>query len=486
MIVPLTSSSSSSPLEGGATSTSSVGGKASSLAKLYAIQDLHDNVPKSYALSTAFFRPWMDQLKIDVTSDESACDKLKIACLSLPLNAEQQRALDELSAVISNEFSHGGLAAVRSSAVEEDGSELSYAGMFETVLGVTPSTLENAVRKCFASKFDYRVFNYVNNIRGGGATSASIDGFAVVVMEMVDAQIAGVAFSANPLNSDRDECVIDSSFGLGESVVDGSVTADRFIYDKVEKKMVQKSIGKKKMERRLNLVEGGGVREISIDDGARQTACSLTDNQVKEIVQLTCLVEEEYGMPIDIEWAFDGKSKLLLLQARPITTLYQLDEAMMTKPGEQRVLYYDSNITQDATTTNPFTKMDMEIYCRASCVIGGAPVDCDVEIFFNKDPTRPLFCGETRQYMNQSMALKYRSPEQIAKGAEMLCPYTASLFRSSDCDRDKYRMKKLPKGINLRNSWKVFRQLPIMKLHKISKRFERRSLMLLLVNTDSL
>ena len=211
-----------------------------------------------------------------------------------------------------------------------------------------------------------------------------------MVMEMVDSLVAGVAFSANPLNSDRDECVIDSSYGLGESVVDGSVTADRFIYDKVQAKLVQKCIGEKRLERRLNLVKGGGVRKITIDDEERQTSCSLTDNQVKELVSLTCLIEEEYGMPMDVEWAYDDKAKLLLLQARPITTLYQLDKVMMTKPGEQRVLFYDSNITQDATTTNPFTHMDMELYCRASCVIGGVPVDLDVEMFFNKDPTRPV------------------------------------------------------------------------------------------------
>eukprot|EP00581_Thalassiosira_minuscula_P020085 CAMPEP_0183718270 /NCGR_PEP_ID=MMETSP0737-20130205/11576_1 /TAXON_ID=385413 /ORGANISM="Thalassiosira miniscula, Strain CCMP1093" /LENGTH=917 /DNA_ID=CAMNT_0025947801 /DNA_START=170 /DNA_END=2923 /DNA_ORIENTATION=+ len=471
MIVLLTSSS-SSPTTGKeeATSTKSIGGKASSLAKLSTIQGLQANVPKSYALSTAFFRPWIDQLKIDAAADENACNELKAACLSLPLNSEQQHTLNELASILSKHFSHGGLAAVRSSAVEEDGSELSYAGMFETVLGVTPSTLERAVRTCFASKFDYRVFHYAST---HGGNSACNDGFAVVVMEMVDAQVAGVAFSANPLNSDRDECVIDSSFGLGESVVDGSVTADRFIYDKVQKKLMQKSIGAKKLERRLNTVEVGGVRKTSIDDEARQLACSLTENQVKEIVRLTCLVEEEYGMPMDIEWAYDDKSKLCLLQARPITTLYQLDKAMMTKPGERRVLYYDSNITQDATTTNPFTHMDMQIFCRGSCVIGGLPLNFDVERCFNKDPTRPLFYGETRMYMNQSMTLKYQSPSQLAKGAELMCPYTASLFRSSDCDRDKYKMKKLPKGINLRNTWKLFHQFPMMKLYNIGKRFKK-------------
>ena len=391
MIVSLTSSHSTE------TGPTSVGGKASSLAKLYTIQGLKDNVPNSYALSTSFFQPWMDQLNTDgvseISDEENACNKLKEACRTLTLSATQQLALDELSRIISNEFNHG-LAAVRSSAVEEDGSGLSYAGMFETELGVTPSTLEIAVRNCFASKFDYRVYKYVSTHEAaGGDSTTSDDGFAVVVMEMVDSIVAGVAFSANPLNSDRDECVIDSSYGLGESVVDGSVQADRFIYDKVQNKLISKSIGKKILEQRLNLDERGGIRKISIDDEERQKSCSLTDVQVKELVKLTCLVEEEYGMPMDIEFAYNTDSRLILLQARPITTLYQLDEFMMTMPGEPRVLYYDSNITQDATTTSPFTHMDMELYCRASCVIGCLPDDFDAEMAFKKDPTRPVsFC----------------------------------------------------------------------------------------------
>ena len=106
------------------------------------------------------------------------------------------------------------VAAVRSSSPQEDGKKLSFAGIFATSLGVTSLTLEEAVRDCFASAFDHRVFSYAGR---------QCPSFAVVVMEMVDASKAGVAFSANPLNSDRDELLVNSSWGLGDSVVDGSV-----------------------------------------------------------------------------------------------------------------------------------------------------------------------------------------------------------------------------------------------------------------------
>lgn len=101
--------------------------------------------------------------------------------------------------------------------------------------------LETAVCECFASKFHARVLKYAKSQK----PVKHHVGVTVVVMEMVDSAVAGVAFSTNPLNSDRDECGIDSLWGLGESVVDGSVTADRFIYDKVERKIVNQAIRSK-------------------------------------------------------------------------------------------------------------------------------------------------------------------------------------------------------------------------------------------------
>ncbi|KAL9178930.1 hypothetical protein ACHAXT_011903 [Thalassiosira profunda] len=454
MIVHLTSASDDEA------TTASVGGKASSLAKLYAIAKLQDHVPKSYALSTAFFEPWTMQLQRQMKiMGEKDCARIKEACMALPIDAAQQGALEQLSTIVAGEFSHG-LAAVRSSAVVEDGADLSYAGVFQTELGVTPATLETAVRKCFASKFDYQVASY--EAQGGDAVETN-DGFAVVVMEMIDSVVAGVSFSANPLNSDRDECIVDSAFGLGESVVDGSVTADRFVVDKVQMKLIRKIAGNKPTERRLNLVEGGGATTLPINDEDRQNGFSLSDAQVLELAQLICIVEEEYGLPVDVEWAYSRESRLVLLQARPITTLYQVDAAMMTAPGERRILYYDANITQDATTTSPFSHLDMSLYTRASVVIGGCPPDVDAKLFFNNDPTRPLFCGENRIYANMSLQFNTRQST-----------LTATLFRSSDCDRSKYRMKRLPKGINLRNTYKLARKLPLLKLNKIAKTFEKR------------
>ena len=480
MLIPLTSTANG---KASATDTTVVGGKASSLAKLYRIPALQQYVPKSFSLSTAFFEPWMDIITRSsdyalISNNNSKdddelkriCDKLKETCVTIPLNTLQQQTLSELSNIITNDFNHS-LAAVRSSATEEDGKDKSFAGVFETKLGVSSSKLEEAVRYCFASKFDYRVFRYMmaNNI-ATTCTEAS-GGFAVVVMEMVDAEVAGVSFSASPLNSDRDEVVVDSSFGLGESVVDGSVTADRFIYDKVQNKLVEKIIGSKKVERRLNLVEGGGVTTIPIDDVQRQTSCSLSEGHLKELVRLTCIVEKEYGTPMDVEWAVtDNDSRLLLLQARPITTLFWMDDSMMTEPGEKRVLYYDFNIASEATTTTPFKHMDLSVYCMLMNILGGMSNDANL---ITENPNMPMFNASTRQYCNLSIFLKYFSPQYMSKEAMLLDPYLASLFASKDCDRKRYRMNKLPKGVNLKNFVRLCRQFPIMEYYRISKQFKK-------------
>lgn len=98
--------------------------------------------------------------------------------------------------------------------------------------------------------------------------------------------------------------------------MDGSVTADHFIYDKVQNTLADKVIGKKEIERRLNLVEGGGVNTIQIDDEKRQNSCSLSDEQLEELVRLImCIDEEENGAPMDVELCINEKSEIVLLQA---------------------------------------------------------------------------------------------------------------------------------------------------------------------------
>ncbi|KAL3774920.1 hypothetical protein ACHAWO_004006 [Cyclotella atomus] len=459
-----------------AANSKAVGGKAASLSRLYKIPSLQNHAPKSYALSTVFFQPWLDILTasadymecqredLPTVSLEVECNKLKEECSKILMNPDQEKALKDISTIIEKEFNHG-LAAVRSSAIEEDGSDHSFAGIFQTILGVTASNLETAVRECFASKFDTRVFQYSKSKKAEGIREI---GFAVVVMEMVNSVFAGVAFSANPLNSDRDECVIDSSWGLGESVVDGSVTADRFIYGKVNKKIIQQTMGHKPTEKRLDLINGS-VKLLTVDK-KRADECSLPAKAMDELVMLVCDVEQKYEVPIDVEWAITETNTLVLLQARPITTLYWLDENMMSEPGEQRTLYYDFNIASEATTTTPFTHMDLKLYNKLGNAMIGLPDDMN---WISDDPKMPVFNASTRQYYNLSIFFKFFSPQYFAKESLVLDPYLSSLYASKDCNRKRYRAKKLPKGVNLCGAVQLIRQVPVLKLYRISRRAKK-------------
>lgn len=400
------------------------------------------------------------------------------------------------------------MAAIRSSSVEEDGVYSSYAGMYETLLGVTECKLDEAVRVCFGSKFDERVLLY-NGIRSnssddGGSNNNNSSGnnglkggFAVVIMEMVNSITAGVAFSANPLNSDRDEIVIDSSYGLGVSVVDGSVTADRYVYNKIRKCLVDQFVGKKMEEKRLKLLvedggdndndgnSGGGIENVTIDDVEKQNTSSLSMEQVKGLVKMVEIVENEYDTPMDIEWAYydaggeQQEQQLVLLQARPITTLFTLDANMMTLPNERRILYYDFNIASEATTTSPFTRMDMAISNEwmnmgmglAKHTDNGGD-DCTVDMLLD-DPSLPLFKSSTRQYINMSFFFKFTSTQFWANEISTLDPHLASLFKSKDCDRKRYRSKKRwPKQCSVRNAFWLLRKLPLWKWYRVGKRFQ--------------
>ncbi|EOD42046.1 hypothetical protein EMIHUDRAFT_447557, partial [Emiliania huxleyi CCMP1516] len=196
---------------------------------------------KKWTAAVTASREWAAaEPKLGTPEGPRLCVGLKRLAQRLPLSAAQTACLDTVRRAM--EAWPGRLAAVRSSAPEEDGTGASFAGVFETKLGVSPEGLEAAVRACFASVFDHRVFSYAG---------AHKPAFAATVMEMVDAATAGVAFSANPLNSDLDEMLVDAGYGLGESVVDGSIVADRFVWDKVGGRLLESKVGSKAQEVRL-------------------------------------------------------------------------------------------------------------------------------------------------------------------------------------------------------------------------------------------
>mmetsp|Transcript_107248 Transcript_107248/g.230947 ORF Transcript_107248/g.230947 Transcript_107248/m.230947 type:complete len:165 (+) Transcript_107248:491-985(+) len=154
---------------------------------------------------------------------------------------------------------------------------------------------------------------------------------SVIVMAMVNAEVAGVAFSLNPQNNDYDELVINSNFGLGETVVSGTVTPDTFIIDKVDLRIIEQKLGKKEVC--LFLTEHGTEEKLNY----QVEQWTLSDKHIEKLAAGMQTLFKYYKFPVDVEWAFENNT-FVVLQARPITTAFNIPESIQTIPGEPRHL----------------------------------------------------------------------------------------------------------------------------------------------------
>ncbi|MGY1706202.1 PEP/pyruvate-binding domain-containing protein [Geodermatophilus sp. SYSU D00697] len=209
--------------------------------------------------------------------------------------------------------------AVRSSATAEDLPSASAAGQQDTFLGVvgTEAVLD-AVHRCWASLFTDRAVVY--RLRNG-MDPAGVR-LAVVVQRMVDAAVAGVLFTADPVTGHRGHTVVDASPGLGEAVVSGAVDPDHFVLDSATGSVLERRLGAKRLVVRPRA--GGGTETVERE---ASTAASLDDEQLRALVRLGGRVQEHFGRPQDTEWAIDAAGTLWLTQARPITTLFPVPDA---------------------------------------------------------------------------------------------------------------------------------------------------------------
>lgn len=204
--------------------------------------------------------------------------------------------------------------AVRSSATSEDTAAASFAGMNETFLNVCgEGALLSAVRSCWSSLFGARTLYYRAK---RGFELADID-IAVIVQLQIESRVSGVMFTVDP-TGDRENLVIEGSFGLGEAIVSGQVTPDRFIVNKRSLEIVNREIHAKELA--IEYDSGGGTVTRMLTAG-ESAAAALTDGQALDVARAGVEIERHYGEPQDIEWAFDGEEKLWILQSRPITTL---------------------------------------------------------------------------------------------------------------------------------------------------------------------
>jgi pyruvate,water dikinase len=201
--------------------------------------------------------------------------------------------------------------AVRSSSPAEDRADASFAGQYDTVLGVrTPEQLIDAVVRCWTSAFSTAATAY--RIEHGTPIDAAM---AVLVQELVPATAAGVLFTMHPVTDRTDQAVVNANYGLGDSVVSGRAEPDTYVLDKASGTVVEQRIGSKKII--TTLVEVG-VADVPTP-AEQQGRPSLSLTQLRQLADVAAKLEAHYDQPIDAEWAFEGDT-LRMLQARPITT----------------------------------------------------------------------------------------------------------------------------------------------------------------------
>lgn len=208
------------------------------------------------------------------------------------------------------------VVAARSSALSEDATAASSAGVYETYLNLRDeAAVLEAVLRCYRSLWEPRAVQY----RAFRGVNSAQEAMAVVVMQMVEADVSGVAFTVNPVSGDRGQIMINASWGLGEAIVSGRVTPDQFLVDKASLTVLQREIAAKEVEARPHPGGDSGTIEMAVP-AARALAPALSDAHLRELAETCLRIEARYGRPVDVEWAF-ARSRLYILQARPVTGL---------------------------------------------------------------------------------------------------------------------------------------------------------------------
>ena len=266
---------------------SRVGGKGLNLGKL---TKADFQVPQGFCVTTDAYLSSVQGLS------EQNADSIKDLVLAPELIAEIHTAYEQLQTAT---------VAVRSSATAEDLAEASFAGQQDTFLNVKSEELLDAIKACWASLWSERAIAYreIQSIPDEGLA------MAVVIQEMCEADVSGVLFTISPFS--EEVSIVESNWGLGESVVSGTITPDNFQVSRETGEVLEKTVATKQ-----EMITATGVSEVS---AAQQDIPSLTDTQLKALTQIGLQVENHYGQPMDIEWALaDGQ--FVLLQARHITT----------------------------------------------------------------------------------------------------------------------------------------------------------------------
>ena len=309
-----------------------VGGKVSSLGEL-----IRTNipVPEGFAVTSFAFESFIkennldefvvnaikgldfdDVIELKHVSDEIR-EKIERGKFSLDLLNEIKKNYDQLCSDSVTPID----VAVRSSATAEDLPDASFAGQQDTFLYVSDiNNLLKRIKQCFSSLYTSRAIVYRDE--------HNIDHHSVLmsvgIQKMIDSKSSGVLFTINPIDGDKNLIVIESSWGVGEAIVQGHVVPDRFVIKKHPLRIVEREIATKD-----KMIKKGVNTHVEIEVPQKQSlSSSLSDDDLINLANYAIKIESHYNRSMDIEWAIDDNEKIYILQARPETVWHEKLEAL--------------------------------------------------------------------------------------------------------------------------------------------------------------
>ncbi len=318
-------------------SVAEAGGKGASLGEM---TNASISVPPGFVVLASAFDRFIEESRLkeeitarlasvnpnDMASVERASRMLRDVIQSTPMPEDLTKEIVTAYTQLDAEY-----VAVRSSATAEDSSSASWAGELETYLNTTHENLIERVRQCWSSLFTPRAIFYRHE---KGLIDAHVS-VAVVVQTMVQSEISGIAFTVHPVTEDRNQMIIEAAYGLGEAIVGGLVTPDSYVVNKKEMSLIDVSIGEqtRKLTRAklkdqvpaiqnqaTNMSEEASGSNEWINLGSEGSKQKLTGQQIITLAALCKKIEDHYGFPCDIEWAY-ANNQFYITQSRPITTL---------------------------------------------------------------------------------------------------------------------------------------------------------------------
>src|SRR5947209_14749469 len=314
-----------------------VGGKGASLARLAAAGL---PVPPGFHITTAAYRLFVaryglqEQIlaAVSTTSPDQPAT-CEAAAQTIATLFAQHPMPDEVAQEVRQAYARMGggdlPVAVRSSATAEDLPDLSFAGQQETYLNMHGEAMVlDAVKRCWASLWTARAIGY----RAQHGIAQEEVSLAVVVQELVPAEAAGILFTANPVTGERNQVMINATWGLGEAIVSGQVTPDTVVVDRASGTITAQQISAKEV---MTVPSPEGTSEEPVPVGKR-TSAVLTAVQAAQLARIGVRIEELYGQPMDIEWTLRN-NRFFIVQARPITALSKSAGSQVTRPPDWKL-----------------------------------------------------------------------------------------------------------------------------------------------------